>query len=64
MRRIFSLIGAGAPRRHGVSRAFAHPTVTPEDGGDHRAIFHTFAAGLARMMRPHRPIARVRTVEA
>lgn len=58
MRRIFSLIGAGAPRGHGASRAFAHPTAT-----DHRAVFHAFAAGLARVLKPRRPEARVRAVE-
>ncbi len=60
MRRILSLIGAGGPRRHGASRAFAHPT---QPGHDHRAVFHAFAEGLARMLRPTRPTARVRAVE-
>jgi hypothetical protein len=30
---------------------------------DHRAIFHTFAKGLARVLRPQRPTTRVRAVE-
>lgn len=32
-------------------------------GPDHRAVFHTFAVGLARVLRPRRPTARVRAVE-
>ena len=33
-------------------------------GPDHRAVFHTFAEGLARvLLRPPRPTARVRAVE-
>ena len=30
---------------------------------DHRAVFHTFAEGLARALRRRRPTARVRAVE-
>lgn len=32
-------------------------------GADHRAVFHAFAEGLARVMRRRRPTARVRAVE-
>ncbi|MEQ8700497.1 hypothetical protein [Bauldia litoralis] len=32
-------------------------------GRDHRAVFHTFAEGLARVIRPTRTTARVRAVE-
>lgn len=32
-------------------------------GADYRPVFHAFAEGLARMIRPRRPLARVRAVE-
>lgn len=32
-------------------------------GPDHHAVFHAFAEGLARVLRPRRPMARVRAVE-